>query len=122
MVSKPKERTMLLEDRIAALELRVGRLERTSTPHEHWQAAPARPATVTPAPRAAAASVAPPTPKPAREPIALEDFLGGRVLAWLGAVAVIAGLALLVTVPLSRGGDGLARPGRRAARARRARP
>src|SRR5690349_6439732 len=107
MVSKPKERTMLLEDRIAALELRVGRLEGERTPNV------APPRVVTPAPRPAPVSVAPPQPapapkpapaaKPAREPIELEDFLGGRVLAWLGGIAVIAGLAFLLTVAISRG-------------------
>lgn len=79
---------MSVEDRIAALELRVLRLERASVP----LAAP-----VIPAPRPA------PRPKPKREPIELEDFLGGRVLAWLGGIAVIAGLAFLLTVAISRG-------------------
>ena len=45
----------------------------------------------------------PPPLRPAREPIDLEDFLGGRVLAWLGATAVVAGLAFLLTLAVSRG-------------------
>src|SRR5262245_47027321 len=89
MVSKRKETTMVLEDRIAALERRVGRLEQGDAPR------------VEPAPRPVPAAPVP--SKPARAPIALEDFLGGRVLAWLGAVAVIAGLAFLLTVAISRG-------------------
>jgi len=88
---------MSLEDRIAALELRVGRLEGERTSN----VAPSP--VVIPAPRPAPVSVAPPKPAPAREPIALEDFLGGRVLAWLGGIAVIAGLAFLLTVAISRG-------------------
>ena len=32
-----------------------------------------------------------------------EDFLGGSVLAWLGGVAVLAGLAFLLTIAVSRG-------------------
>jgi uncharacterized membrane protein len=64
MVSKPKERTMLLRDQSQPKPM----LERI-----------------------------------AGEPIALEDFLGGRVLAWVGGVAVIAGLAFLLTVAISRG-------------------
>lgn len=104
---------MLLEDRIAALEMRVGRLERPDALREDFERAPERPASVAPpAPRPAPSSRrrAPrpprpprPTPTPTREPIELEDFLGGRVLAWLGAVAVIAGLAFLLTVAISRG-------------------
>src|SRR5690349_20153482 len=121
MVSKPKERTMLLEDRIAALELRVGRLERPEALPEDLRVAPERPASVAPPPSRpvvvipapppapAAAKAAPaaprpaPAPKPKRDPIELEDFLGGRVLAWLGGAAVIAGLAFMLTVAISRG-------------------
>ena len=33
----------------------------------------------------------------------LEDFVGGSVLAWLGGVAVLAGLAFLLTIAVSRG-------------------
>jgi uncharacterized membrane protein len=107
---------MLLEDRIAALELRVGRLERPGAPREDLHTTPERPTSVAPpAPRTAPVIASPrpapviapprpaPQPKPAREPIALEDFLGGRVLAWIGGVAVIAGLAFLLTVAISRG-------------------
>src|SRR4051812_5080813 len=86
MVNKPKERTMLVEDRIAALEARVLRLEANSAP------APLKPK-------------APSKAKPKRDriDIDIEDFLGGRVLAWLGGIAVIAGLAFLLTVAISRG-------------------
>ena len=95
---------MVLEDRIAALELRVLRLEGTkdltAAPEPPASAAP--PAPPRPAPPAVAAP-APPRPRPRREPIELEDFLGGRVLAWLGGIAVIAGLAFLLTVAISRG-------------------
>jgi len=38
-----------------------------------------------------------------REAIDLEDFLGGRVLAWTGGVAVVAGLAFMLTLAISRG-------------------
>ena len=47
------------------------------------------------------ARVAPPArTAPKRD---LEDFLGGSVLAWLGGVAVLAGLAFLLTIAVSRG-------------------
>ena len=47
-----------------------------------------------PAPQAAAPA------RPARD---LEDILGGSVLAWLGGFAVLAGLAFLLTIAISRG-------------------
>ncbi|WP_170179180.1 DUF2339 domain-containing protein [Solirubrobacter pauli] len=40
------------------------------------------------------------TAKPKRD---LEDVLGGSVLAWVGGVAVLAGLAFLLTIAISRG-------------------
>jgi uncharacterized membrane protein len=110
MVNKDKERTVV-EDRIAALEARtetleerlrsleadgavaeiaagIRRFERPSTPP---------PVRVVPAPAPA------PTPRPVRRQIDLEEFLGGSVLAWLGGVAVLAGLAFLLTIAVSRG-------------------
>ena len=48
-----------------------------------------------------AADTAPARPaKPQRD---LEDVLGGSVLAWLGGVAILAGLAFLLTIAISRG-------------------
>jgi uncharacterized membrane protein len=54
-----------------------------------------------------AAAPAPP-PRPAPPPQAapaadLEQLLGGRVLAWVGGAAVVAGLALLLALGVSRG-------------------
>jgi uncharacterized membrane protein len=40
--------------------------------------------------------------RPARE-LDLEQLLGGRVLAWVGGVAILAGLALLFALAVSRG-------------------
>ena len=42
-------------------------------------------------------------PAPAAPARDLEDFVGGSVLAWLGGVAVLAGLAFLLTIAISRG-------------------
>lgn len=39
-------------------------------------------------------------PRPKRD---LEDILGGSVLAWLGGIAILAGLAFLLTIAISRG-------------------
>ncbi|MDA0141914.1 DUF2339 domain-containing protein [Solirubrobacter deserti] len=44
--------------------------------------------------------VAAPAARPKRD---LEDVLGGSVLAWLGGIAVLAGLAFLLTIAISRG-------------------
>jgi uncharacterized membrane protein len=58
------------------------------------------PASVTPpAPVTPAASA----PAPARAGFDLEDLLGGRVLAWTGGVAVVAGIAFLLAIAVSRG-------------------
>src|SRR5689334_1890410 len=94
MVNKDKERTMV-EDRIAALEARTETLEARLRSLEA-DGAVTPPVRVVPAPAPA------PTPRPRRE-IDLEEFLGGSVLAWLGGVAVLAGLAFLLTIAVSRG-------------------
>ena len=54
---------------------------------------PGPPPSATPAP----SRVAP------RERIDLEELLGGRVLAWVGGVAVLAGIAFLLAIAVSRG-------------------
>jgi uncharacterized membrane protein len=61
----------------------------------------ALPAAPAPSPPAAAAS----TPDRARRRagLDLEDLLGGRVLAWTGGVAIVAGMAFLLTIAVSRG-------------------
>jgi hypothetical protein len=122
MVSNGKERTMV-EDRIAALEARAEHLEARlrrlesrpiEAPSAAWarrpkaiaapaavsagDAAPGAPPAVT-SPRAPA----PPPLDPGRPAVGLEDFVGGRLLAWLGGVAVVVGLAFLLTVAVSRG-------------------
>jgi uncharacterized membrane protein len=131
---------MLAEDRIAALERRVAKLEATrpldrdrrapEAPPVAWTPPPGRPgalprraATVdaapaprdvtprhaSPAPRdpsSRAGDAAPRdvTPRPASPAVGdLEDFVGGRLLAWLGGVAVLAGLAFLLTIAISSG-------------------
>src|SRR3954451_23518277 len=80
----------MVEDRIAALEARAATLEARVRELEH-----ARPA---PPPRPPARPAAPPRPR--RD---LEELRGGRVLAWLGGVAILAGLAFLLTIAISRG-------------------
>jgi len=83
-----------------------------STPPPTWMATEAtRSARVSPRPRIARVApvratrpAVPPTstppPRPARD---LEDFVGGSLLAWLGGIAVLAGLAFLLTIAISSG-------------------
>jgi hypothetical protein len=121
MVNKAWERTMV-DDRIAALEARTKTLEARMLRLEAARPARERAAMTGWArpemPRIAAEaseparSVAPPgygaapVPRPVapkREAVGVEDFLGGRVLAWLGGVAVIFGLGFLLALAASRG-------------------
>ena len=78
------------------------------TPAPAW--APPAVATPSPAPLPPA-HTAPPAAPPAATPgtaaprvgFDLEDLLGGRVLAWTGGVAVVAGIAFLLAIAVSRG-------------------
>ena len=109
---------MVAEHRIAELEARVTALEgAVSRGRRAVRAADAVGAPGSPPPRSPAAGARrrsrrrrprrrpgraprPPRTPPKRD---LEDFLGGNVLAWLGGVAVLAGLAFLLTIAVSRG-------------------
>ena len=120
---------MLLEDRVAALEARTHTLEELvaraarPTPTTARAATPPPPAAATPSPAAVTAGASSPAasggasalpglppaysraPRPAaRAPRRdLEDLFGGSGLAWLGGIAVVAGLAFLLTIAVSRG-------------------
>ena len=78
----------------------------SADPRDAWRARVPAGATVPP-PRSGPAS-APAGKAPARAPAArpgfdLEDLLGGRVLAWTGGIAVVAGIAFLLAIAVSRG-------------------
>src|SRR4051794_5989682 len=93
-----EDRLTALEARASTLEARVRELERTPVwDPTHPEAPPAAPTgpTTSDTPRIPTGAV-----RPARD---LEDLVGGRVLAWLGGVAVLAGLAFLLTIAVSRG-------------------
>jgi uncharacterized membrane protein len=118
------ERVHGLEQRTRVLEARLAELEdrRSAASLRHPEVPPG----VTPSPRPPApsaevatrplpplrqeaASVAPPsgppaTPSPPRRPEApaLEDLLGGRVLAWAGGLSLLAGLLFLLVIAISR--------------------
>jgi uncharacterized membrane protein len=92
---------MQVEDRIAALE------ERTRALEAHVGLAPTRPARETvPAPAAAplaAARFAGIAAPPRRFSGDLEDLVGGRLLAWVGGLAVTLGVIFLLAIAVSRG-------------------
>src|SRR4051794_30060191 len=92
-----------LEERTRALETRVAELEgRRPAPK-----APPRPKAITRAAPAAAAArgTAPDTRARMGRPdgAALEDLVGGRVLAWVGGLAVLVGIVFLLAIAVSRG-------------------
>ena len=117
-----EQRVQILERQAADLHRRLAAVELKLAPDEApaWPAptglplattppppAAASPAPAAPAPAAPSSAVAPPptgpTAAPRRERADLEELLGGRVLAWTGGVAVLAGIAFLLAIAVSRG-------------------
>src|SRR5688500_18849467 len=90
-----------LETRVALLERRVHELE-GRRPVARFSPPPL-PAAPAPAPARSLAPPRPPAPRPAprRDARQLEELLGGRVLAWVGALAVVVGLFLLLVIAIS---------------------
>src|SRR5215212_5230991 len=87
-----EDRVLVLEDRVEGLEARLRVLESTDEP-------PA------PAPRVMTFPLRPSLPRLPHRPrrsaprrLELDDLLGGRVLAWVGGVAVLVGVALLLGI------------------------
>jgi uncharacterized membrane protein len=102
-MDRGQDRFSLLERRVDLLEQQLRRAQRlgampppapVARPRVEPKPAPVAPA---PTPRVEA-----PAPIQVERP-ALEDFLGGRVLGWAGAVAVLLGVAFLVAVAIGRG-------------------
>jgi uncharacterized membrane protein len=93
-----RTRIVTVEERIAALEARTDALEaRTAAPRPRTTTTPPRPATP---PRAGSSPAGRP---PVGSPLALEDALGGRLLAWVGGAAVALGVVFLLAIAVSRG-------------------
>lgn len=100
-----------LEDRLDDLSRRVAQLEAATS--LMWSTGgretKLRVRAASAAERMTVARPLPPTQPPLRERLGLgdqgglEDLLGGRVLAWVGGVAVLLGLALLFAVAVSNG-------------------
>ena len=117
-MEQTEQRIDRLERLVADLDGRVAFLEQPSqrpAPQPRPQApAPARPAPrpPAPAPRPTIALRPAPAPKPAPAPrpawtgmdrVELENLVGGRVLAWVGGVAVLLGIVFLFALAVSNG-------------------
>src|SRR5436190_20345320 len=97
MTATPEERLARVEDRMLWLQKRLERLEGRLDSAPESQPRP-RPR---PQPAAQTLSERPPLPPrkqppPPRREVDLEELLGGRLLALVGGVAVLVGLAFLV--------------------------
>jgi uncharacterized membrane protein len=96
----PEARIARLEELVEQLTRRLDRLEGESAPapvpRQPVQVAPS-----TPPPQRPVAPSAPPAPQ--RPSFDLEELLGGRVLAWAGAVAVFIGVVFFLATALRRG-------------------
>jgi uncharacterized membrane protein len=94
------ERLARIEDRLLLMQKRLDRLEgrQETTPAEPKPAPPAAAPTFPKATRRPAKPAA-----PQRREIDLEEFLGGRVLALVGGLAVLVGLAFLVALAIEHG-------------------
>jgi uncharacterized membrane protein len=116
MSSNGDARVDALEEELRALSGRVAKIESALGVGSEWTSAPSEPsAQQPPAPAArprTAPAFAPPEPLPPRPPapprrprqeIDLEELLGGRLLALVGGLAVILGLAFLVALAVERG-------------------
>jgi uncharacterized membrane protein len=94
MPPSENERLEALEREVAALRARIERIEQPERAE--------RP----PVPTPAAVAVAGPgstAEAPPREPISVEDLLGGRVLGWVGGAAVVLGVTFFLVMAASRG-------------------
>jgi uncharacterized membrane protein len=119
--TKTDPRIVELEARLAVLHRRVIHLEQlggvTAAEIQRVAAPPAPPPPPRVEPQREPRPVRPPhaprpvqaqrpAPRPAPKPVELpdlEDLLGGRVLAWIGGVAVVLGLAFFFALAVSRG-------------------
>jgi uncharacterized membrane protein len=89
-----------IEDRLAEIERALGDLSERLARLER---APARPAGVARRPMPPAPPTAEKPPPAPRPQIDLEDLLGGRVLAWVGGIAVLVGVVLFVGYAIREG-------------------
>jgi uncharacterized membrane protein len=92
MEASLEARLSAIEDRLRAIEQLLGVGKPAPEPRpEPW------PAQHAPAPRA------PQPPAPPREPFDLEELLGGRVLGWVGGIAVVVAAVFFVATAIHNG-------------------
>ena len=110
MDSEPSQEHRLddLEKLVRSLVVRVTELElgrEPSRPTAPSEPLPAPPPEVPVPPR----GVAPSEPTPARvlAETSFEDLLGGRILAWLGGLAIVVGVVLFLVIAVDRGWIGV---------------
>jgi uncharacterized membrane protein len=89
------------EQQLADLRHRIERIERRVFPSAAPEPHPQRTAVAHPV----ATPARPAQPRPAPEPPqrSLEEILGGRVLAWVGGVAILLGIVFLLGIAIDRG-------------------
>jgi len=102
-----------VEQLVRTLASRLTELERGAPAPEAAPPEGGRPDSTTQAavpPRSsppAAPSVAQEPKRPAKPDVSLEDLLGGRILAWLGGVAILVGAILFLVIAVDRGWIGV---------------
>ena len=114
MSTDDRERLEALADRVAELERRVAALDRTNPPG--GEADPARGAGMAAGPASRAAPMASSQARPVDPPsrvaserpagwslVDLEAQLSGRLLAWVGGIALIVGAVFFLSLAFSRG-------------------
>jgi uncharacterized membrane protein len=98
MEGSVEARLQYLEERVRTLE---GLLGVGAAPPAPAAPAPPQPVRREPFPKAATARAA--TPPPRRDPVDLEELLGGRVLGWVGGVAVVLAAVLFLVMAVHNG-------------------
>jgi uncharacterized membrane protein len=102
----PEERLDELEALVKSLVVRVTELELEPAPPRTAAAAPPEAHAPPPPPPPAAPRQAAPS-ESTQPPRSFEDLLGGRILAWLGGVAIVVGAILFLVIAVDRGWIGV---------------
>ena len=110
MDSEPSQEHRLddLEKLVRSLVVRVTELELGREPSR--PTAPSEPLPAPPPPEPEPPPAVPPSePTPARvlAETSFEDLLGGRILAWLGGLAIVVGVVLFLVIAVDRGWIGV---------------
>ena len=99
-----------IEGLVRTLVVRVTELElgRPASPEAPVPAPlPAKAAAPPRQPPSTSPEPAPTPPEPDREVLSFEDLLGGRILAWLGALAIVVGVVFFLVIAVDRGWIGV---------------